>query len=54
MGRCDEVARTSKNNLPALFDGEFATKQLLGTAVTLGGKQINFHAADHMVNPPKG
>ncbi|PZW39263.1 DUF637 domain-containing protein, partial [Pseudomonas sp. URMO17WK12:I2] len=44
----------SKNNLPVLFDGEFATKQLLGTAKTPGGKQINFHAADRMVNPPKG
>lgn len=49
-----EVAGTSKNNLPVLFDGEFATKQLLGAAMTPGGKQINFHAADRMVNPPKG
>ncbi len=38
----------------ALFDGEFATKQLLGATKTPGGKQINFHAADRMVNPPKG
>ena len=36
------------------FDGEFATKQLLGVSKTPGGKQINFHAADRMVNPPKG
>ncbi len=36
------------------WDGEFATKQLLGTSKTPGGKQINFHAADRMVNPPKG
>ncbi|MFL1418960.1 hypothetical protein ACI77M_22555 [Pseudomonas fildesensis] len=49
-----EVAGTSKNNLPVLFDGEFATKELLGTAKTPGGKQINYHAADRMVNPPKG
>jgi hypothetical protein len=40
--------------LPVLFDGEFSTKQLLGTAKTTGGKQINYHAADRMVNPPKG
>jgi RHS repeat-associated protein len=36
------------------WDGEFATKQLLGSSTTPGGKQINFHAADRMVNPPKG
>ncbi|WP_095092903.1 DUF637 domain-containing protein [Pseudomonas sp. Irchel 3A5] len=53
-GGAKEVVGTSKNNLPVLFDGEFATKQLLGTAMTPGGKQINFHAADRMVNPPKG
>jgi hypothetical protein len=27
---------------------------LLGTTKTPGGKQINFHAADRMVNPPRG
>ncbi|KPW66110.1 Uncharacterized protein ALO81_03611, partial [Pseudomonas cannabina] len=52
--KAKEVAGTTKNNLPVLFDGEFATKQLLGVAMTPGGKQINFHAADRMVNPPKG
>lgn len=40
--------------MPVLFDGKFATEQLLGTAMTPSGKQINFHAADRMVNPPKG
>ena len=42
-----------KNEL-VVWDGEFATKQLLGTSTTPGGKQINFHAADRMVNPPRG
>jgi len=42
------------DNFPVTFDAEFATKQLLGTTKTPGGKQINFHAADRMVNPPKG
>jgi hypothetical protein len=37
-----------------VFDGEFATKQLLGTSTTPGGRTINFHAADRMVNPPAG
>ena len=27
---------------------------MLGTATTPGGRQINFHAADRMVNPPAG
>jgi len=37
-----------------VFDGEFATQQLLGTTTTPGGRQIMFHAADRMVNPPRG
>lgn len=37
-----------------LFDGEYATRQLLGTTTTPGGRQINFHAADRMVNSPAG
>jgi RHS repeat-associated protein len=49
-------AKAPKNvsNLPVPFDYEFATRQLLGVIKTPGGKQINFHAADRMVNPPKG
>jgi hypothetical protein len=46
-------ANAPKNELVP-YDGEFATKQLLGTSQTPGGKQINFHAADRMVNPPRG
>lgn len=41
-------------SFPVVFDGGFATKQLLGTDTTPGGRQIMFHAADRMVNPPKG
>lgn len=44
----------SADNLPIPFDGAHATKQLLGTTKTPGGRDINFHAADRMVNPPKG
>jgi RHS repeat-associated protein len=36
------------------WDGKLATERLLGTSTTPGGKQINFHAADRMVNPPAG
>ncbi|GAB6098004.1 hypothetical protein JCM14469_42580 [Desulfatiferula olefinivorans] len=53
----EDVVGASKNidNLPVKWDGEFAAKQVLGhDPVTPGGKQINFHAADRMVNPPKG
>jgi RHS repeat-associated protein len=43
------------NNLPVKWDGEFAAKQVLGhDPVTPSGRQINFHAADRMVNPPAG
>ncbi len=49
----DDIVKRA-NNLPVTFDGEFATKQLLGTTKTPDGKQINFHAADRMVNPPRG
>ena len=42
------------DNLPVPFDGEFATKQLLGTTKTPGGRDIFVHAADRMVNPPRG
>jgi len=41
-------------SLPVVFDGEFATRQLLGTTTTPGGRQIMFHAADRMVSPPVG
>lgn len=47
------VDRT-REALPLAFDGELATKQLLGTATTPDGRQIMFHAADRMVNPPAG
>lgn len=39
---------------PVRWDGEFATKQILGTTMTPGGRSINFHAAERMVFPPKG
>jgi len=39
----------------SLFDGERAARMLLGhDPVTPAGRQINFHAADRMVNPPRG
>ncbi|MEP0068937.1 RHS repeat-associated core domain-containing protein [Pyruvatibacter sp.] len=41
-------------NLPVRFDSDFATKQLLGTTTTPSGRKISFHAADRMVNPPRG
>ena len=50
----DGVVTRGGDNLPVPFDGEFATKQLLGTTKTPGGRDINFHAADRMVNPPRG
>jgi len=34
--------------------GEVATRQLLGTSITPGGRQIMYHAADRMVHPPRG
>jgi hypothetical protein len=36
------------------FDGKLATEKMLGTSTTPKGRQINFHAADRMVNPPAG
>ena len=36
------------------MDYKFATEQLLGVSKTPRGRQINFHAADRMVTPPKG
>jgi hypothetical protein len=43
------------------FDREYAkrqsdgaVRQLLGTATTPNGRQITIHAADRMVNPPRG
>ncbi|PCD02040.1 hypothetical protein COC42_11175 [Sphingomonas spermidinifaciens] len=41
-------------SLPVVLDGEFATKQLLGTTTTPSGRQVMFHAAFRMVNPPSG
>ncbi|WP_217568752.1 RHS repeat-associated core domain-containing protein [Mesorhizobium sp. GbtcB19] len=41
-------------NAVAIWDGEFATKQILGVTKTPAGRTINFHAADRMVNPPPG
>lgn len=48
------MPQPSSGSLPVAFDGAFATQQLLGTTTTPGGRQIMFHAADRMVNPPKG
>lgn len=50
IGTADRVG----NAPPALFDGALATRQILGTATTPAGRQIMFHAADRMVNPPSG
>ena len=45
----------AQKNLPVKYDGEFAAQQILGhKPVTPAGRQINAHAADRMVNPPKG
>ncbi len=58
MGRFAGVsaraAAVSESRAMVLFDGEYATHQLLGTTKTPGGRQIMFHAADRMVNPPPG
>lgn len=55
LGRGGAIAAESGgSSLPVVFDGEFATQQLLGTTTTPGGRQIMFHAADRMVNPPAG
>jgi|GEM_PF-1247577 len=53
-GKGARAAEGAGNSLPVAFDGEFATQQLLGTTATPGGRQIMFHAADRMVNPPAG
>jgi hypothetical protein len=47
-------ASETGGSLPVAFDGAFATQQLLGTTTTPAGRQITSHAADRMVNPPKG
>ncbi|MFW1801757.1 RHS repeat-associated core domain-containing protein [Acinetobacter nematophilus] len=39
---------------PILWDGAYATRQILGTTTTPAGRSINFHAAERMVYPPKG
>jgi len=44
----------ASSGLPAPFDGELAARQLLGTTRTPAGRSIMFHAADRMVNAPKG
>jgi RHS repeat-associated protein len=56
LGTYARVARTlsEAERAPAVFDGEYATRQLLGTTTTPGGRNIMSHAADRMVNPPKG
>jgi hypothetical protein len=54
LERTFDAAEGAGNSLPVVFDGEFATQQLLGTTTTPGGRQIMFHAADRMVNPPAG
>jgi len=54
VSEISNLVNKNPNNLPVLFDGDFATKQLLGTTKTPGGREISFHAADRMVNPPKG
>ncbi|WP_366921796.1 hypothetical protein MFMK1_002212 [Metallumcola ferriviriculae] len=47
---------TINKNLPALYDGDFAARQILNspTNITPGGRTITAHAAERMVNPPKG
>lgn len=54
MAAAGGAAERGAGSLPVVFDGEFATRQLLGTTTTPGGRQIMFHAADRMVNPPGG
>ena len=50
----ERAAASGARTVPAVFDGELATRKLLGTTTTPGGRQIMFHAADRMVNPPAG
>jgi hypothetical protein len=52
----DTLATTETTHGTAIvpFDGAAATLRLLGTTTTPGGRQIMFHAADRMVNPPRG
>lgn len=52
--RIQNAAERGSSSLPVVFDGEFATQKLLGTTTTPGGRQVMFHAADRMVNPPNG
>ena len=49
----EAVAATGGREIVA-WDGAYATRQLLGTTTTPGGRQLNFHAADRMMNPPAG
>ncbi len=53
-------AATTFDTIPAgqrltKFDGEYAARQILGhEPVTRAGRQINYHAAERMVDPPRG
>ena len=43
-----------ESNALVPFNGRAATETLLGTSTTPSGRLINFHAAERMVDPPKG
>jgi RHS repeat-associated protein len=67
IGKIDDVAGVERlvvkesgsrgiQNLPALYDADFAARQILNNTsnVTPGGRVITAHAAERMVQPPPG
>ena len=55
-GVVEGAAGNINRNLPVVYDGDFAARQLLNspTNITPGGRTITAHAAERMVNPPAG